>query len=66
MGELEGKVSLVTGASRGLGRAIAFKLATLGSKVAVNYLASDEEAGKLVKEINGSGGEAVLVKASVA
>lgn len=66
MGELEGKVSLVTGASRGLGRAIAFKLATLGSKVAVNYLASDEEAGKLVKEINGSGGEAMLVKASVA
>ena len=66
MGELEGRVSLVTGASRGLGRAIAFKLATLGSKVAVNYLASDEEAGKLVKEINGSGGEAMLVKASVA
>lgn len=66
MGELEGKVSLVTGASRGLGRAIAFKLATLGSKVAVNYLASDEEAGKLVKEIHGSGGEAMLVKASVA
>lgn len=66
MGELEGKVSLVTGASRGLGRAIALKLAILGSKVAVNYLASDEEAGKLVKEINGSGGEAMLVKASVA
>ncbi|MFC1980100.1 3-oxoacyl-[acyl-carrier-protein] reductase [Chloroflexota bacterium] len=66
MGELEGRVSLVTGASRGLGRAIAFKLATLGSKVAVNYLASDEEAGKLVSEINDSGGKAMLVKASVA
>jgi len=42
--ELEGKISLVTGASRGLGRAIALKLATLGSKVAINYLASGEEA----------------------
>jgi len=39
--ELEGKVSLVTGASRGLGRAIALRLASLGSRVAINYLASD-------------------------
>ncbi len=46
--ELEGKVSLVTGASRGLGRTIAFKLATLGSNLAINYLARDEEAGHLL------------------
>jgi len=63
--ELEGKVSLVTGASRGLGRAIAIKLATLGSKVAINYLASDAEANKLFQEIERAGGEALLVKANV-
>ena len=65
-GELEGKVSLVTGASRGLGRAIALKLATLGSKVAINYLASDKEASNVAKEIESRGGEAMLVKANVA
>jgi 3-oxoacyl-[acyl-carrier protein] reductase len=64
--ELEGKVSLVTGASRGLGRAIALKLAALGSKVAINYLASDKEANNLVKKIEGQGDEAMLVKANVA
>ena len=64
--ELEGKVSLVTGASRGLGRAIALELATLGSRVAVNYLASDEGANKLIEEIEGKGGEAMLAKANVA
>jgi len=64
--ELEGKVSLVTGASRGLGRTIALKLATLGSKVAVNYRSSDEEAAGLAREIKDGGGEAILVKADVA
>ncbi|MFC1861378.1 3-oxoacyl-[acyl-carrier-protein] reductase [Chloroflexota bacterium] len=64
--ELEGKVSLVTGASRGLGRAIAVKLASLGSKVAINYIANDEEAGKVLKEIECAGDEAMLVKANVA
>jgi 3-oxoacyl-[acyl-carrier protein] reductase len=64
--ELEGKISLVTGASRGLGKAIALKLAELGSKVAVNYVASDEAAKKVADEINGHGGEAILVKANVA
>jgi len=64
--ELEGKVSLVTGASRGLGRSIALKLATLGSKVAINYLTSDEMANSLAKEIESQGMEAMLVKANVA
>jgi len=64
--ELEGKVSLVTGASRGLGRAIAIKLAMLGSKVAINYLTSDKEAGSVAREIESEGGEAILVKAHVA
>jgi len=64
--ELEGKVALVTGASRGLGRAIALKLAVLGAKVAINYLASDEKAHQLAKEIENMGGEVMLVKANVA
>ena len=64
--ELDGRVSLVTGASRGLGKAIALKLATLGSKVAINYLASDEAAGEVAREIEEMGGEATLVKANVA
>lgn len=64
--ELEGKVALVTGASRGLGKAIALKLASLGSRVAVNYVANEEEAKKTVSEIESRGGEAMLVKASVA
>ncbi len=64
--ELDGKVALVTGASRGLGRAIAVKLAALGAKVAINYLASEDRALSLVKEIESQGGEAMLVKADVA
>jgi 3-oxoacyl-[acyl-carrier protein] reductase len=64
--ELGGRVSLVTGASRGLGKAIAFKLAALGAKVAVNYLASDEAASEVVAEIEAMGGEAMPVKADVA
>ncbi len=64
--ELAGKVTLVTGASRGLGKAISLKLASLGSKVAVNYVSHEEEAKKVVSEIENRGGEALLVKASVA
>ncbi len=63
---LDGKVALVTGASRGLGRAIALKLAALGAKVAANYLSSDENARQLSKEIENLGGEVMLVKANVA
>jgi len=64
--ELEGKVSLVTGASRGLGRAIALRLSSPGSRVAINYLTSDEAAASLLKEIEKNGGEAMLAKANVA
>jgi len=59
--DLEGRVSLVTGASRGIGKAIALKLAGLGSKVAVNYVAIEErnkaDADAVVSEIADSGGE---------
>ena len=54
--ELAGKVSLVTGASRGVGRAVAIKLGTQGSKVAINYLASDEKASDVAEEIKRQGG----------
>ena len=64
--ELAGKVSLVTGASRGLGRAIATKLATLGSKIAINYLANDGAANKVSQQIQATGGETMLLKANVA
>jgi len=64
--ELEGKVSLITGASRGLGKAIALKLASLGCKVAVNYRKRDSEANSVVEAIKGQGREAISVKADVA
>ncbi len=67
--ELENRVSLVTGASRGIGRAIALKLATLGSRVAVNYVAIEEsnkaDADAVVKEIADIGGEGMVVEADV-
>jgi 3-oxoacyl-[acyl-carrier protein] reductase len=64
--ELAGKVALVTGASRGLGRAIAVKLASMGAKTAVNYLSNEAEATKTVDSIVQAGGEALAVRADVA
>ena len=67
--ELEGKVSVVTGASRGLGEAIALKLSSLGSKVAVNYVAIEAankaDADNVVETIIGLGGEAMPIEADV-
>lgn len=67
--ELEGKVSLVTGASRGMGRAIALKLSSLGSKVAVNYVAIEADnradADTVVETIIHLGGEAMPAEADV-
>jgi len=63
--ELHGKVAVVTGASRGLGRAISLKLATLGSKVGINYCHSQEKAQQVMAEIEQQGGEAMLIKADV-
>jgi 3-oxoacyl-[acyl-carrier protein] reductase len=63
--ELEGKVSLVTGASRGLGQAIAIKLASMGARVAVNYSTNDERAKGVIETIERNGGEAMLIKADV-
>ena len=63
---LEGKVALVTGASRGIGRAIALKLAAEGAKVAINFAGSTAKAEAVKAEIEEHGGEAILVQASVA
>jgi len=65
MGRLEGKAALVTGASRGIGRAIALALAKEGAKVAINYQSSDAKAQAVVDEIKQGGGEAILAKANV-
>ncbi len=59
------KVALVTGASRGLGRAVAIKLATCGINVAVNYLTNDEQANKVSQEIESLGCEVILCRADV-
>jgi 3-oxoacyl-[acyl-carrier protein] reductase len=62
---LTGKVALVTGASRGIGRACAIKLASLGAKVVVNYSKSQAGADQVVAAIKASGGEAVAVQGDV-
>lgn len=62
---LSGKVALVTGASRGIGKAIALALATEGAKVAVNYASSSTAADGVVAEIAEAGGEAVAIQADV-
>lgn len=63
---LENKVALVTGASKGIGKAIAFKLAAQGASVVVNYGASKADAEQVVAKIREAGGKAVAVKANVA
>ena len=62
---LEGRVAIVTGASRGIGRAIALRLARLGAKVVVNYRSSQAEAEAVVEAIEDAGGEAVAVQADI-
>lgn len=62
---LSGKTALVTGASRGIGRAIALELAAAGADVAVNYAGSEEAAAAVAREIEGMGRRAITIKADV-
>ncbi len=65
MKKLEGKVAVVTGASKGIGAVIARQLAAEGASVVVNYASSKEGADRVVRDIESSGGKAVAVKADV-
>ncbi|MEO0648829.1 MAG: 3-oxoacyl-[acyl-carrier-protein] reductase [Cyanobacteria bacterium J06650_10] len=64
-GALDGKVAIVTGSSRGIGKAAALALAGQGGKIVVNYARSSDAADAVVKEIEGMGGEAIALQADV-
>jgi 3-oxoacyl-[acyl-carrier protein] reductase len=65
MNKLKNKVAVVTGASKGIGAAIAKHFAAEGAKVVVNYASSKEGADKVVKAITGNGGIAIAVQADI-
>jgi 3-oxoacyl-[acyl-carrier protein] reductase len=62
---LKGRNAIVTGASRGIGRAMAIGLAEAGAAVAVGYVRDEERAGQVVEEITGAGGTAVAIRADL-
>jgi 3-oxoacyl-[acyl-carrier protein] reductase len=65
MSKLQGKVAVVTGASKGIGAGIATALANEGASVVVNYASDKEGADRIVQSITSTGGKAVAVKGSV-
>src|ERR1700675_3120474 len=65
MGKLDGKIALVTGASKGIGAGIALSLAKEGAAVAVNYNSDREGADRIVEKIEVAGGKAIAVQGSV-
>ena len=66
MSDLKGKVAVVTGASKGIGAAIAKGLSAAGAAVVVNYASSKEGADRVVADINANGGKAIAIKGDVA
>jgi 3-oxoacyl-[acyl-carrier protein] reductase len=62
---LTGKVAVVTGAGKGIGRAIALKLAQHGASIVINYRSSEKEAEEVIEEIRKSGGKAEMVQGDV-
>lgn len=65
MKKLEGKVAIVTGGSRDIGRAVSERLAAEGAKVVINYWNNDDFAGDTLAAIKAAGGHAVIVKANL-
>ena len=65
MKRFEGKVAVVTGGARDLGRAVAVRLAAEGARVVVNYAHNEKNAQDTLEEIRKAGGEAIAVKAEV-
>ncbi len=65
MSKLKGKVAIVTGASKGIGAAIAKSLGAEGASVVVNYASSKEGAERVVAEITKAGGKAIAVQGDV-
>ena len=65
MGKLDGKIALVTGASKGIGAGIALSLANEGAAVAVNYHSDRAGADRVVEKIKAAGGKAIIVQGSV-
>ncbi len=63
--DFSGKVAVVTGGSRGIGRAIALRLAEGGAKVVVNYRSNEQAANEVVEQIGAGGGESIAVQADV-
>jgi enoyl-[acyl-carrier protein] reductase III len=63
--DLSGRVALVTGGSRGIGRAIAIRLAQCGARVAINYVRHTRAAEETAQEIRAAGGDALILKANL-
>ncbi|MEM0329738.1 MAG: 3-oxoacyl-ACP reductase family protein [Nitrososphaerota archaeon] len=62
---LKGRVAIVTGSSRGIGKAIALEFAKEGARVCVNYVASEDKARAVLEEIRAYGSEAIIIKADI-